>query len=111
MTRKCTVCRRRHKARGFCNIHYLRWRRHGTPRPDTPIDPRFGPGQFPVAPLLQQQTLLGLPNGRFANRIGVNIRTICRWRNNPNTRISFDRADTYALALNQDIDTLWTLED
>ena len=29
----CSVdgCDRRYRARGFCNLHYLRWRRHGDP--------------------------------------------------------------------------------
>jgi hypothetical protein len=35
----CTIpgCRRRHHARGWCNLHYLRWRNHGSP--EAPVQP------------------------------------------------------------------------
>jgi hypothetical protein len=37
--RACAVtgCGRPLLARGFCRAHYLRWRRHGDPRPDRPV--------------------------------------------------------------------------
>jgi hypothetical protein len=39
MTRQCSVegCGQSVVARGWCNAHYLRWRTHGDPRADQPV--------------------------------------------------------------------------
>ena len=44
MTGRCTIdgCGRPHVARGWCRAHYLRWCRHGDPRPDVPVLVRDG---------------------------------------------------------------------
>ena len=33
----CSVCDRPHYARGYCQAHYKRWRRHGDPLPDVAV--------------------------------------------------------------------------
>jgi hypothetical protein len=36
----CSVCDRPHSAKGYCKVHYRRWRKYGDPRADVPIRAR-----------------------------------------------------------------------
>lgn len=108
----CVVdgCGRPARTRRCCTAHYYRLRIHGDTFPHVPIGAaRYGcmAESFPVAPLLERKPA-GLSWTRYAERLGITRRTICRWRNNPATRLSLDRADRYALALDQDLDDIWT---
>ena len=106
MVNVCTIpgCGRRRTAYGLCHPHRHRQRRYGDPMADIPIG---GLRPYTPAPLLAIATRHEWSAQQFADRVGVTRRTIVRWRNKPNTQLTLDEADRYALALNQDLDDLW----
>ncbi len=77
VTRLCSVdgCDRPHRSRGWCVAHYYRWHRHGSPLADQPIEVGATVPSEPVQHLLYAESSRAL-----AERLGVNKRTIVRWR-------------------------------
>lgn len=88
-TRQCKRCRADNQAR------YQSEGRRGWP----------GPRWVPAAPLLALQA--GRTDQQFADDLGVNRRTVSRWRHTDGATITRVAAGRYATALGRDTSSLW----
>lgn len=83
--RRCEVagCGREHKARGYCNTHWMRWRKHGDPLDDALIDgghlPPFVSGHPVVGIAAGLLLFLGKPGSqsRFSGVLTALARRPC----------------------------------
>lgn len=78
--RRCEVagCGREHKARGYCNTHWMRWRKHGDPLAGVPV--RSGEDAHSRAAAVARMTRAGMSAAEIAVRLGCTERTVQRYR-------------------------------
>lgn len=114
-TRTCAVrdCQRRHYARGWCRIHYERWRRCGRPMADVPTKRRLASSGawVPAHPLQELAAAYSMRElGRlYAERFGyvtpAGERAAYRLRSA--SRLKTDTADRWCVVLEEHLSMVY----
>lgn len=80
--RTCTIenCNRPHEARGYCKMHWCRWKRRGHPEP-TPLIKQHGLRGLPEYPvwLMMKQRCVNPRNSKYPDYGGRGIGVCERW--------------------------------